>query len=38
MGYQPGPKMGKLLKKAYEAQLEGEFSDLPEAIEWTKKV
>lgn len=37
LGYKPGPKMGKLLKQAYEAQLEGEFNNLEEAIEWTKK-
>ena len=37
LGYQPGPKMGKLLKQAYEAQLEGEFSELNGAIQWIKK-
>ena len=36
LGYQPGPKMGKLLKKAYEAQLEGDFSDLDGALQWIK--
>ena len=37
LGHQPGPKMGKLLKQAYEAQLDGEFSDLNGAIQWIKK-
>lgn len=34
-GMQPGPEMGKILRAAYEAQLEGEFTDLCEAIEWS---
>lgn len=32
LGIKPGPKMGKILKAAYDAQLEGEFSDLEGAI------
>jgi len=30
----PGPSMGKILKKAYAAQLEGAFHDTPSAIAW----
>jgi poly(A) polymerase len=30
-GMRPGPKMGKLLKKLYDAQLEGEIATLAEA-------
>lgn len=33
-GYTPGPKMGKVLKKAYEAQLDGEFDTLEGALTW----
>lgn len=36
LGRIPGPKMGQLLKKAYEAQLDGLFSNLDEAIQWIK--
>jgi tRNA nucleotidyltransferase (CCA-adding enzyme) len=36
LGHKPGPKMGKLLKQAYEAQLEGDFSDLNGALQWIK--
>jgi len=32
----PGPAMGALLKESFEAQLDGEFSDLPSAITWAK--
>lgn len=32
LGIPPGPKMGKILKAAYEAQLDGEFADLEGAI------
>lgn len=32
----PGKEMGKILKKAFEAQLEGVFTDLKGAIEWTR--
>lgn len=33
-GMKPGPKMGKVLKEAYEAQLDGEFSTVEEALVW----
>ncbi len=32
----PGPKMGKILHAAYEAQLDGEFADLENALVWLK--
>ena len=37
LGLSPGESFGTILHGAYEAQLEGEFSDLPQAIEWLKK-
>ena len=36
-GLHPGKTMGELLKKAFEAQLDGEFSDHAAAIEWLQK-
>lgn len=33
-GLPPGPRVGELLNKAYDAQLEGQFLDLPSALEW----
>ncbi len=36
LGVKPGPAMGALLKESFEAQLDGEFSDLPSAITWAK--
>jgi tRNA nucleotidyltransferase (CCA-adding enzyme) len=33
-GWTAGPLMGKVLKKAFEAQIEGEFSDLDGALVW----
>ena len=36
MGVKPGPAMGALLKNAFAAQLDGEFSDLPGAIAWAQ--
>lgn len=36
-GREPGPAMGIILKKAFEAQLEGDFDDLDSALEWLKK-
>lgn len=36
LGFKPGPEMGKLLKKAFEAQIEGEFSNLKEGLTWIK--
>lgn len=35
-GMKPGPKMGEILKDAFEAQLDGEFSDLEGALKWLK--
>ena len=34
MGIKPGPRMGRLLRKAYSAQLDGLFLDEPSAIAW----
>jgi tRNA nucleotidyltransferase (CCA-adding enzyme) len=36
LGVKPGPAMGRLLKAAFEAQLDGEFDDLPGAVAWAK--
>jgi tRNA nucleotidyltransferase (CCA-adding enzyme) len=36
LGLRPGKSLGILLDKAYEAQLEGVFSDLNSALEWAK--
>ncbi len=33
-GIQPGPAMGKILQAAYEAQLDGEFDSLDDALIW----
>ncbi len=35
-GMTPGPQVGEILAKAYEAQLDGEFSDLDNALKWVK--
>jgi tRNA nucleotidyltransferase (CCA-adding enzyme) len=37
MGVAPGPRMGVVLDKAYEAQLEGAFADLEGALQWVAK-
>jgi tRNA nucleotidyltransferase (CCA-adding enzyme) len=37
LGHQPGPEMGRILKDAFEAQLDGEFGDLDGGIEWLKE-
>lgn len=37
LGMAPGEKFGIILKKAYEAQLDGEFATYEEAIEFVKK-
>lgn len=37
LGVKPGPTMGELLKDAFEAQLDGEFADLPSAISWAQR-
>ncbi|MBI4661192.1 MAG: polynucleotide adenylyltransferase [Verrucomicrobia bacterium] len=34
LGVAPGPKLGNIVKQAYEAQLEGKFSDLNQAYTW----
>jgi tRNA nucleotidyltransferase (CCA-adding enzyme) len=36
-GYRPGVEMGRLLKLAFEAQLDGAFLDLPGALEWLEQ-
>ncbi|MBH1989045.1 MAG: HD domain-containing protein [Myxococcaceae bacterium] len=36
IGFQAGPTLGRVLKKAYEAQLDGAFSTLDEALTWYK--
>ncbi|MCB1163078.1 hypothetical protein KDL67_10365, partial [bacterium] len=33
-GWQPGPAMGAALARAFEAQLDGAFTTLPEALTW----
>lgn len=35
-GFQPGPSFGRLIALAYQAQLEGEFTDLPGALRWLR--
>ena len=37
LGIPPGPRMGQMLKMAYEAQLEGAFSTPQEGIRWLKE-
>ncbi len=37
MGMRSGPGMGKLLKAAYQAQLDGEFADAESAQQWLSK-
>lgn len=34
LGYSPGPKMGIIIKKAFEAQLDGSFSTLEDGLRW----
>jgi tRNA nucleotidyltransferase (CCA-adding enzyme) len=36
-GMSPGEKFGEILRDAYEAQLEGEISDLPAALAWLER-
>lgn len=36
-GFAAGQNMGVLLSRAYQAQLEGEFSDLPGAMRWLRQ-
>ena len=37
LGMKPGPELGRLLKAAYEAQLDGRFSTREEGIEFVNK-
>lgn len=37
LGWKPGPAMGEVLKDAFEKQLDGEFSDLENALKWVQK-
>jgi hypothetical protein len=34
----PGPEFGKILEKAYDAQLEGDFSDLEGALSFLRSL
>ena len=34
LGMEPGPKIGAMVKEAYEAQLEGKFFNLEQAFHW----
>jgi len=36
LGVAPGPRLGSILDKAYEAQLEGVFGDLEGALRWAE--
>ena len=36
MGMAPGPKMGVILKKAFEKQLNGDLDKVEDAIKWAK--
>ena len=36
IGVKPGPKMGIILKQAFESQLNGDFQNVKGAIEWAK--
>jgi tRNA nucleotidyltransferase (CCA-adding enzyme) len=36
-GFSPGPEIGRILKAAYDAQLEGRFKDLEGALKWLAK-
>ena len=38
LGVEPGPAMGKILKKIYELQLDNEFQTLEEGLEIAKKI
>jgi tRNA nucleotidyltransferase (CCA-adding enzyme) len=37
LGLKPGPEVGTIVNHAYEAQLEGKFFTLAEALEWLRK-
>jgi hypothetical protein len=36
LGLMPGPQLGKILKAAYAAQLDGAFIDLDGALAWVR--
>jgi poly(A) polymerase len=36
LGIKPGPKIGELLKTAYDAQLEGRFKSREQLLDWLK--
>ena len=36
-GYKPGPHFGRLLEKAYDAQLEGAVTTRQQALDWLKE-
>ncbi|MGL6194472.1 MAG: CCA tRNA nucleotidyltransferase, partial [Thermoguttaceae bacterium] len=36
LGIKPGPQLGEILKAAYEAQLDGEFETIEDAIKWSE--
>lgn len=36
LGLKPGPAMGTLLEAAFEAQIEGDFGTLPDALAWLR--
>jgi tRNA nucleotidyltransferase (CCA-adding enzyme) len=37
LGMQPGPQFGELLRRAYQAQIDGEFATTAEGIEWVMR-
>ena len=37
MGMEPGPEVGNILRRAFEAQMNGEFESIEEAIQWLKR-
>ncbi len=36
LGVDPGPRLGDLLRKVYQAQLDGQFADRDSALEWLR--
>jgi tRNA nucleotidyltransferase (CCA-adding enzyme) len=37
LGFRQGPEMGEVLQRAFERQLEGEFTTLDEALQWLRR-
>jgi tRNA nucleotidyltransferase (CCA-adding enzyme) len=37
LGFESGKEMGMLLKRAFEAQLDGEFNNTEDGIKWIKQ-